>query len=293
LTHLVSRAQYFAGVGIIPELLRGKAVGIYFRNTSTRTRTSFAIGAAKLGAATLMYGPYDLQTNTGETLEDTGRVLAGYLDALVVRAANDGSEIRRLAAQTEMSIINAMSADEHPTQALADLATLQSHFGRLTNLSILYFGEGNNTAVALALAASRIRGMQLRLYTPEGYGLSEDVLRRAVACAIHHGALVEEHHFLNEPPIGADAVYTTRWQTTGTSKPDPNWRKAFAPFCVTQALMARVSKPTGTVFMHDLPAVRGEDVEADVIDGPQSIVYKQSRFKLFSAMAVLEWSILT
>lgn len=292
IAHLVTRARYFAvGNRSIP-LLRGFAVGIYFRDTSTRTRTSFTIGAAKLGATTIAYGPQDMQTNTGETLDDTAHVLSGYLDALVVRAASDRSELQVLATQSDMAVINAMNADEHPTQALADLATLQSHFGQLENLSISYFGEGNNTAAALALASSRIPGMQLNLFTPEGYGLADPILHLASDWSSRYGAIVKEHHSIEELPSDVDVVYTTRWQTTGTSKCSPKWRDAFAQFSVTSALMKRVSKVTGTVFMHDLPALRGEEVQSAVIDGPQSIVYQQAQFKLFSAMAVLEWSIL-
>jgi ornithine carbamoyltransferase len=271
--------------------LNDKIVGIYFRKTSTRTRTSFTVGAAKLGAIPIAYGPQDLQTNTGESIEDTARVLSGYLDGLVIRTAEQISEMEALASQSAMPVINAMSENEHPTQALADLSTIKEHFGRLENLHLLYFGEGNNSATALALAISKVANMRLSLFTPEGYGMPQDVLNQALAQASKQGSVIEEFHSLDDLPSNVDIVYTTRWQTTGSSKPDPNWRSRFAPFSVTQALMARVSKPSGTVFMHDLPAVRGEDVESAVLDGPQSIAFCQAQNKLFSAMAVLEWCI--
>lgn len=271
--------------------LDGKVVGIYFCKTSTRTRTSFTIGASKLGALPVVYGPHDLQTNTGETLPDTARVLSGYLDGLVIRTAGSLAEMKALASQNEMAIINAMSENEHPTQAIADLTTIKEHFGRLEDIHILYLGEGNNTAAALALSVSSIGGMRLTLFTPPGYGLRQEVLDQSLTLACRQGSSIEEYHSLDRLPTNVDVVYTTRWQTTGSLKQDPNWRESFKPFSVTPDLMARVSKPSGTVFMHDLPAVRGEDVHSEVLDGPQSIAFHQAHNKLYSAMAVLEWCI--
>lgn len=270
------------------ELLRGKTVGVYFRKTSTRTRTSFTVGSMKLGASVITYGPHDLQTNTGETLEDTGRVLSGYLDALVLRTAEDIAELEILAKQDHMAVINAMSDKEHPTQALSDLGTLKKHFGYLEGLHLLYMGEGNSTAAALALAVSKLSGMKLTLLTPEGYGVPPEILTQSQAFAHKHGARIEEYNDPTSLPSGVDVVYTTRWQTTGSSKADPDWREQFKPFTVTQTLMKRVSKPE-TIFMHDLPAVRGEDVTDEVLDGPQSIAFEQAKNKLFGAMAVLTW----
>lgn len=271
--------------------LAGKTVGIYFQKTSTRTRTSFTVGATKLGANIIAYGPDELQINTGETLEDTSRVLSCYLDALVIRTT-ESTEINMMANQDRMSIINGMTKNEHPTQALADLSSIKQYFGHLEGLNILYLGEGNTTAAALALAMSKIQGMRLTLLTPEYYGLSRNILNQSKEFANEYNSCIEEFHSLEKLPKHVDVVYTTRWQTTGTSKADPNWRNSFKPFSVTQSLMTEVSKPTGTIFMHDLPAARGEDVEKEVIDGPQSIVFQQACNKLYSAMAVLEWCIL-
>ena len=272
--------------------LQGKAVGIYFRKTSTRTRTSFTLGATKLGATPIVYGPNDLQTNTGESINDTAQVLSGYLDALVMRTAESIEEMRIFANQTSMAIINAMSDTEHPTQALSDLATLQQHFGRLAGLKLLYVGEGKSTAAGLALAIGKMRDMHLILLTPQGYGLPQDMLQQAQKDALLSGSLVEQYHDPECLPEAVDAVYATRWQTTGSTKNDANWKTLFRPFKVTPQLMARVSKPSGTIFMHDLPALREEDVSSEVLDGPQSIAFEQAKNKLFGAMAVLEWCLL-
>jgi ornithine carbamoyltransferase len=286
---IVNRAEQIATgqMGAMPSL-RDKAVGIYFRKTSTRTRTAFSLGAAKLGAAVVVYGPHDLQINTGETIQDTTRVLSEYLDALVIRTAESIDEMELFASQNTMAVINAMSEKEHPTQALADLAMLQRYFGQMGGLALLYLGEGNSTAAGLALAISKIPNMRLTLLTPEGYGLPQEIFEQSQ----RYGSHIEQYHNLECLPEKVDVVYTARWQTTGSSKGDPDWRTSFKPFSVTQNLMERVSKPSGTIFMHDLPAVRDEDVMSEVLDGSQSIAFQQAGNKLFGAMAVLEWCLL-
>jgi ornithine carbamoyltransferase len=271
--------------------LEDKIVGIYFLRPSTRTRTSFTVGALRLGAKTVAYGPNDLQLVTGETIEDTARVLSGYLDALVIRTNSSIDEMKALSNQDEMAVINAMSENEHPTQAIADLSTIKEHFGRLDDIHVLYLGEGNNSAVALAFAAAQTPGMQITFLTPEGYGMADSVVCEASQLAEKHGALIEQHHCMDKLPKGVDVVYTTRWQTMGVAHADPNWIDRFWPYSVTPELMKRVTKPSGTIFMHDLPAVRGEDVYDEVLDGPQSRAWRQARHKMFSAMAVLEWCV--
>jgi ornithine carbamoyltransferase len=287
LRRIVGRAAEFsmARTRHMP-VLDGMVTGIYFRKTSTRTRTSFSVAALRLGAKVLTFGPADLQVQTGESLEDTTAVLSVMLDQLVVRTAEDPSELRTYAMQSRMSVVNAMTADEHPTQAITDLATMLCRFGRLEKLRICYIGEGNNTAAALALALSRFKGTTLSLRTPRGYGLDPVVLKTAQASAEVHGAVIDEQHTMNDLPTDLDVIYTTRWQTTGTTKPDPNWRAGFAPFQVTADLWRRSPR---AMFLHDLPAHRGDEVTAEVLDGPASIAFDQAENKLYGAMAVLEW----
>ena len=271
--------------------LEGKVVGIYFRGTSTRTRTSFTVAAMKLGADIITYGPSDLQIATGETIEDTARVLAGYLDVLVIRTNSSIEEMRTLASQDRMAIVNAMSSNEHPTQALADMVTIREALGRLEDVHILYLGEGNNSAAALALVVGMMPGMSLTLITPEGYGVPEDVLETARGFASQSNSTIEQHHDINDLPRNVDVVYTTRWQTMGVPKADPDWEQKFWPYRVTEELMAKVSRPAGTIFLHDLPAVRGAEVTDEVLDGPQSVAFRQAENKLNSALAVLSWCV--
>lgn len=289
LASLVDRSLVFARGNGLKRTLTGKVVGIYFRCSSTRTRTAFTVGAINLGAHVISYGPRDLQIVTGETMQDTAFVLSNFLDALVIRTNEGTEEMRAMAVQNKMAIINAMSDAEHPTQAIADLVAIKENFGRLEGVHILYLGEGNNTAAALALAVAQTRGMRLTLATPEGYGLPASVMATAGTLAARSGAAIQQQHKLDDLPRDVDVVYTARWQTMGVPKSDPNWRLVFEPFKVTPELMARVSKSSRTIFLHDLPAVRGGEVDSEVLDGPQSRAFRQAYHKMTSAMSVLEW----
>ena len=291
LSDLVNQGVAMADAnGRLRRLLEGKVVGIFFRGTSTRTRTSFTVAALRLGAQTIHYGPQDLQLVTGESIEDTARVLSGFIDILVVRTNGDFAEMKALASQDEMAVVNAMSENEHPTQAITDLITLKEAFGHLDGLHILYIGEGNNTAASLALAVALTPGMRLTIITPEGYGLQQDILETSQRLAAEHASTVHHHHQIDQLPSDVDAVYTTRWQTMGVQKADPDWLTKFAPYQITPELMARASKSSRTIFLHDLPAIRGQEVVNEVLDGPQSLAFRQARHKLTGALSVLAWS---
>jgi ornithine carbamoyltransferase/carbamoyltransferase len=268
--------------------LSGRAVGILFTKTSTRTRTAFTVGAIRLGGVPVTYGPDDLQTNTGELWQDTGRIFASMLDLLVARTAGPTEQMRLLSGGGALPIINAMSAEEHPTQGVCDLATMRLHFGALEGLRVLYIGEGNNTATALARGLALYRGCQVQFVTPPGYGVPESILQESVQRAAAHGASISQTHSLTELLDEVDVVYTTRWQTTGSSKPDPAWREIFRPYYVDQQFMDRWPR---AIFMHDLPAHRGEEVASEVLESKRSIAWLQASMKLSSAMAVLEDSV--
>jgi ornithine carbamoyltransferase len=287
LNEIISRSVSFAEGKSSPEnILKGLVIGIYFRKTSTRTRTSFSSAALRMGANIISYGPNDLQENTGESILDTQRVLSRMLDGLVARTAGSREEMRILADQNRMSVINAMNEYEHPTQAIADITTMKQHFGDLAGLRIIYVGEGNNTASALALSISRFSKTELTICTPDGYGLDKATMDESESYANSCGARIQQIHDLSKAPSAIDIVYTTRWQTTGTSKADPNWRLKFEHLRVDENLMTRYPN---AIFMHDLPAHRGEEVEASVLDGAKSIAFDQAENKLHSAKAVLEW----
>lgn len=266
--------------------LKRAAVGILFTKTSTRTRTAFTAGTIALGGAPVTFGPHDLQTNTGESLIDTARILGAMLNLMIARTAGPLAELRTLSGYGGLPVINAMAEEEHPTQGLCDLAAIRLALGAVDGAHVLYIGEGNNTATALAQGLAHYSGCTATFVTPPGYGLPADVLEGTTKRGAENGTSLAEVHSMTELPARADIVYTSRWQTTGTSKADPAWRETFRPFYVAPELVARWP---GAWFMHDLPAHRGEEVSGEVLDGPRSIAWAQARMKLSSAMAALEW----
>lgn len=265
--------------------LRGHVAGMMFLQTSTRTRTAFQTGAVRLGADIVAFGPHDLQLNTGESIGDTGRIFGSMLDLLVVRTNGSSSLLGGLSDSGALPVINAMSAEEHPTQGVNDLASMRLQFGDLTGLRVLYVGEGNNSAVALAKVLSHVSGCHVTFWTPPGYGLDDDLIKVCDQRAALTGGRVEQISDSEAIPTEIDLVYTTRWQTTGTAKSDPCWREKFRPFYIDEPLLKRWPD---ALVMHDLPAHRGEEISGEVLDGPRSIAWRQAQMKATSAMAVLE-----
>jgi ornithine carbamoyltransferase len=285
---IVARAVAFGREGVQDRRLTGHQVGIYFRKPSTRTRTSFWSGATRLGADVVTFGPEELQLVTGETLEDTSRVLSQYLDALVVRTNGDVGEIRQLGTSSDLAVVNALSLNEHPTQAIADLATLTEHFGSLAGRHLLVVGEGNSSAAALVLAGALTPQLQITMLCPEGYEVPKSTMDLA-------DQLGGQHQVRQVTDPGAvegavDAVYTSRWQTMGMAKAEPNWLAAFEGFSVDREFFERYSSPH-TIFLHDLPAVRGQEVTDEILDGERSLAWRQAYHKMTAAMAILEWCV--
>ncbi|MEV7374423.1 ornithine carbamoyltransferase [Streptomyces sp. NPDC090301] len=289
LARIVARAVEFGTGGVTDKPLAGRQVGVYFRKSSTRTRTSFWSGATRLGADVITFGPDELQLTTGETVEDTSRVLGQYLDALVVRTNGDVAEMRRLGGSPDLAVVNALSLDEHPTQAIADLTTLAEHFGKLAGLHVLVVGEGNSSGAALALAGALTPGLRITLLSPEGYEVPKSTMDLVDELS---GGDHQVRRITDPAEVGGpvDAVYTSRWQTMGVPKADPDWLTAFEGFAIDRAFFERYSGPD-TVFLHDLPAVRGQEVTDEVLDGERSLAWRQAHHKMTAAMAVLEWCV--
>jgi ornithine carbamoyltransferase len=286
LAALVNRGVDLARGSRLDPVLADRAVGMYFAKPSTRTRTSFWRAATRLGAEVIAFGPADLQVSTGETLRDTGRMLSRYLDLLVVRTNGPIEELRELASAGPIGVVNALTEYEHPTQAVADIITLREEFTDLSGRQLLYLGEGNSTAAALAYATALTAGLRLTLLTPKAYRLPDRTLDQA-AC-LGCGDRVQQCHDLAEVDGQIDAVYTSRWQTMGVRKADPEWTREFTDYRVSRELFDRIRQPH-TVFLHDLPAVRGEEVVDEVLDGAESRAWRQALHKMTAAMAILEW----
>lgn len=286
---LVVRGQRLAGGELdLSRALEGRRVGLYFSKPSTRTRTSFFAAVHRMGGASILYDGIDLQTTTGESLEDTGMVLGLYLDALVMRTNGSFDEMRTLAAGGGgMSVVNALSKAEHPTQAIADLITMRQEFGNLDGKHVLYIGTWNNTAASLVLAISKMPDMKVTVLTPSKFAPSDDEIAVARRNGAETNSSVELIHDPRAVPGKIDVLYTTRWQSMGEEPANANWRESFEGFKVTRELMGKLSHE-GTIFMHDLPAHRDFEVDAQVIDGPSSRIRRQAFNKMISAMCVLE-----
>lgn len=274
-------ADRFAG------LLEGKLVGLFFSVPSTRTRSAFWRAALDMSAQIMVFGAEDLQTKTGETYRHTGRIIANVADILVVRTNGPESDMHELASGG-LSVINAMSQQEHPTQAIADYAAIIRHFGPSQRIRLSYFGEGNNTAAALALMFSIFPGAELHFYMPSALSLPADVIETATARAKRNGAEVYVKHSVPRILPPTDIIYTTRWQTMGQPHLQEDWREQLEPFRVDDVLFDRAAAP-GAVFMHDLPAVMGDEVTRSMLEGSHSIVWDQAFHKITAAKVVLAW----
>ena len=269
---------------LLHDLLDGDTVVTYFAKPSTRTRLSFGSAITHLGGTPEVVGPTELQLGRGETIEDTARVISRYARAFVIRTYAD-DDVRRFAAAASIPVINALTDGHHPCQALADLLTLRQHFGSLEDLRLAYLGDGNNVAHSLMEAAA-LAGMHITVATPPGYEVDREVLETAEDIAERTGSLVLTTHDPLKAAAGADAVYTDVWLSMGDSDESKAARvRDLAGYQVNEAVMAEAAP--NALFMHCLPAHRGEEVSAGVIDGRQSVVFDEAENRMHTAQALL------
>jgi ornithine carbamoyltransferase len=258
------------------------AIACLFDKPSTRTRVAFEVAAHRLGMHPIMLRPDELQLGRGEPLADTARVLSSYTAAIVVRTFAQAT-VEELAAAATVPVINALTDDHHPCQALADLLTLRRHYGYLEGIRLAYLGAGNNVAHSL-MEAGALSGMHVTVATPHGYGPHPDVTRTAIGLAAEHGGSVNVCHDPRSAVDDVDAVYTDLW-VSGEDAERERRVSDLQAYQVDEALM-RAAAP-GAVFMHCLPAHRGLEVTAEVIDGPSSIVWEQAANRLPTEQATL------
>ena len=261
--------------------LTGQTLGMLFSKSSTRTRVSFEAGMIQLGGHALFLPATSSQFGRGELPRDTAQVLSRYLDLIMVRT-HSHEELREFAEHSNVPVINGLDELYHPCQALADLQTIEEQRGSLAGQTVAYVGDGNNVAHSLMIA-SLMSGVSMKVITPSGYEPDEDATRRARAAARHGATLEVTQDFAAVD--GVDVVYTDVWTSMGQETESRLRLKAFAGFEVNDAMMAR-AKPDA-LFMHCLPAHRGEEVAASVIDGPQSVVYDQAENRLHAQKALL------
>jgi ornithine carbamoyltransferase len=261
----------------------GSAVACLFDKPSTRTRVSFEVAAHRLGMLPIMVRPDELQLGRGEPLADTARVLSSYAAAIVVRTSAQAT-LEELADVASIPVVNALTDEHHPCQALADLLTLRRHHGYLEGIRLAYVGAGNNVAHSL-MEAGALSGMHVTVATPPGYGPHPDVTRTTMDLAGAHGGSINVMHDARSAVTNADAVYTDAWVSTGQEAERERRVADLQAYQVNDALM-RAAHPEA-VFMHCLPAHRGLEVTAEVIDGTASIVWEQAANRLPTEQATL------
>jgi ornithine carbamoyltransferase len=266
------------------EALKGKTLAMIFQKPSTRTRVSFEVGMFQLGGAALYLGSDDIQLHRGETVADTAKVLSRYVDGILARVFSH-EDLVEMTRHATVPVINGLSDLLHPTQAVSDFFTLAERKRKLDGLTLAYVGDGNNMCQALMIGAVKL-GVNMRVASPTGYGPNQLILKSAVREAQKNRMSAPTVVAVpREAVAGADVVYTDVWASMGQEKEKEDRAAAFKAYTVTPELMA-VAKPDA-VFMHCLPAHRGEEVAAEVIDGPQSIVFEQAENRLHVQKAVL------
>jgi ornithine carbamoyltransferase len=260
--------------------LEGRHLALLFQKPSHRTRVSFEVGIGRLGGRATSLGEQDVQLGVRETVHDAARVLDSYVDGVVARLRSH-ADLLELAAASEKPVINALTNRSHPCQVLADLMTLEELNGSLAKQKVVYIGDGNNIAVSL-IEAAELLGFSLTLVTPPGYGPPADVVDGKLQAAGRRSAINLSTEVADV--VGATAIYTDVWASMGHESERDMRRKAFSGYQVNQALM---DAAPGAVFMHCLPAHRGEEVTDEVIDGPRSVVFQQAGNRLHAQMALM------
>jgi ornithine carbamoyltransferase len=263
----------------VPSVLAGRGVALLFEKPSTRTRSSTEMAVVGLGGYPIYIRPEEVGIDTREPAEDVARTLAGYCAVLAARVF-DHAVLERMATAVDVPIVNLLSDRAHPTQALADLLTLREHFGSLEGRRVVFVGDGNNVAASLAFGAA-LSGLELTVSSPPGYELDDDVAARAR----NLGGTIELVPDPFEAVPGADAVYTDVWTSMGDEQERDARKLAFAGYQVSADLMATAGPQAR--FLHCLPAHRGEEVAAEVIDGPASLVWSQAANRMHAARALL------
>jgi ornithine carbamoyltransferase len=283
LLRLAARLKDERVAGIPHRLLPGKTLAMIFEKPSTRTRVAFEVGMLQLGGHVLFLWPAEIQLKTGETIADTARVLGRYVDAIAARTYTH-ADIEALATSAGVPVINALSDLLHPCQALADLLTIQEKKGRLAGITAAFVGDSNNVAHALVEGAAKV-GMHVRVGSPAGYQPSPLIWERALAVARRSGARLEVTEDPVEAVRGADIVYTDTWTSMGHEAERDVRLKVFQPYQVDERLLAHADPDC--LFMHCLPAHRGEEVVDAVLDGPRSVVLDAAENRLHTQKAIL------
>ena len=263
--------------------LEGKTLAMIFQKSSTRTRVSFDVGMYQLGGRAIFLSSNDLQMGRGEPISDTAKVLSRFVDGIMIRAIKH-SDVEELAKYADVPVINGLTDLEHPCQALADMLTIKEHLGDWEGKKICFVGDGNNVSNSLLLIAPLL-GMDMSLACPKGYEPSQEIVKTALEYAEENNTNITITDDIGVALENVDAVFTDVWVSMGDEAEAAQREMDFAPFQVNKDLMSLAND--GAIFMHCLPAIRGQEVTSEVIDGPQSVIYDEAENRMHAQKAVL------
>ena len=263
--------------------LEGKTLAMIFQKSSTRTRLSFDVGMYQLGGRAIFLSSNDLQMGRGEPISDTAKVLSRFVDGIMIRAIKH-SDVEELAEYSEVPVISGLTDLEHPCQALADMLTIKEHLGDWKGKKICFVGDGNNVSNSLLLIAPLL-GMDMSLACPKGYEPDENIVKTAQEYAEENDTQITITEDIGIALENVDVVYTDVWVSMGDEAEAKQREIDFAPFQVNSDLMSLANDEA--IFMHCLPAIRGQEVTAEVIDGPQSVVLDEAENRMHAQKAVL------
>jgi ornithine carbamoyltransferase len=264
-------------------LLRGKILGMIFQKASLRTRTSFEVGMLQLGGQAIYLGPSEIGLGKRESIADVARVLSGYVDGIMARVF-DHEHVFELARWSAVPVINGLSDERHPCQAMADMLTIYEHFGYTEGLTLAYIGDGNNVAASLLMACAHL-GINFTTATPNDYRISDKVVQAAQSLLARSEVTFKQVEQPEEAAQGADILYTDTWISMGQEAEAEQRVRDFQGYQINVDLL-KAARPSAVV-MHDLPAYRGKEITDEVADGAQSVIFQQANNRLHAQKAIL------
>ncbi len=264
-------------------LLRGKTLGMIFQKPSLRTRVSFEMGMRHLGGDALMLGPQEIGLGVRESVPDVARVLSRYVQGIMARVY-DHKDVAALAEHSRVPVINGLSDDYHPCQALADILTIRESFGRLEGLKLAFVGDGNNVAASVALACAHF-GISFSIATPEGYEMKAPIRKQALEIADRNGNSIDMQTRPQLAVAEADVVYTDTWVSMGQEAEAAERADEFGAFQVNAGLLEHAKQTA--IIMHCLPAHRGDEITDEVMDGARSRIFQQAENRMHAQKAIL------
>ena len=281
--HILDLASKIKAGEMEDKPLEGKTLAMIFQKSSTRTRVSFDVGMYQLGGRAIFLSSNDLQMGRGEPISDTAKVLSRFVDGIMIRAI-EHEDVIELAKYSDVPVISGLTNLEHPCQALADMLTIKEHLGDLEGKKICFVGDGNNVCNSLLLIAPLL-GMDMSVACPKGYEPNEDILKTALEFASENNTEITVSDDIGVALENVDVVYTDVWVSMGDEAEAKQRELDLSPFQVNSDLMSLAND--GAIFMHCLPAIRGQEVTGDIIDGPQSVIYDEAENRMHAQKAVL------